>query len=67
MIYYGNGGFNFDDLYTMPVYLRNFYLKLMVDTKKKEQEEQEKANKGQDAPSSKQQPYGPAVSRIPKG
>jgi hypothetical protein len=67
MIYYGHGGFNFDDLYTMPVYLRNFYLKLMIDTKKKEKEEQEKANKGESAPSSKKQSYGPAVNRIPKG
>lgn len=46
MVYYGNGGFNFSDLYTMPVYLRNFYFKKMVDIKKKENEAIEKSSKG---------------------
>jgi hypothetical protein len=30
MVYWGKGGWTFSDLYTMPVYLRNFYLKSMV-------------------------------------
>lgn len=59
MIYYGNGGFNFSDLYTMPVYLRNFYFKKMVDIKKKENEAIEKANKGKNS----QEIHKPNISR----
>jgi hypothetical protein len=29
MVYWGKGGWTFDDLYTMPVYLRKFYLQSM--------------------------------------
>jgi len=63
MVYYGNGGFNFSDLYTMPVYLRNFYFKRMVDVKKKENEQQEQANKAQSR-ASKEMPR-PNISRKP--
>lgn len=64
MIYYGNGGFNFSDLYTMPVYLRNFYFRKMVDTKQKEKEAQEQANKSSSqAPPSKI--HRPAIQRKP--
>ena len=42
MIYYGNGGFTFDDLYSMPVYLRNFYAKKMAEAKKEEAEANKK-------------------------
>jgi hypothetical protein len=31
MIYHGKGGFTFQDLYNMPVFLRGFYLKEMND------------------------------------
>ena len=65
MVYYGNGGFNFSDLYTMPVYLRNFYFKKMVDIKKKEKEAQEKANNGNQV----QAPpkiHRPGINRSPK-
>jgi hypothetical protein len=63
MIYYGNGGFTFGDLYTMPVYLRNFYFRKMVDTKEKEKEAAEQANK-KSAPSSKKI-HRPGVDRQP--
>lgn len=42
MIYFGGGGFTFDDLYNMPIYLRNFYIKSMVDAKKEEADEVKK-------------------------
>ena len=67
MIYYGNGGFNFNDLYTMPVYLRNFYLKKLIDVKKAEKEDAERANKKGGTPGDKKIAYGPAVSRKPGG
>lgn len=43
MVYYGNGGFTFDDLYTMPIYLRNFYAKKMSEAKKEEAKAYKKA------------------------
>jgi hypothetical protein len=42
MIHYGNG-FTWSDVYFMPIYLRNFYFKQLVDFKKKEAEENKKA------------------------
>ena len=42
-MYYGVG-FTHSDVYTMPIYLRNFYYKQLSDTRKKENEEIEKAN-----------------------
>lgn len=38
LTYYGNGGFTFEQIYSMPVYLRNFYLKQLETVKKKEAE-----------------------------
>ena len=60
MVYYGNGGFTFSDLYTMPVYLRNFYLRKMSDIKAKEREEQTKSTG--ESPNSKKI-HRPAVTR----
>mgnify|MGYP003119619875 CR=1 FL=1 len=42
LLYYGSG-FNFSDVYHMPVYLRNFYIQELTTTKQKEQQEIEKA------------------------
>ena len=42
-MYYGIG-FTHSDVYSMPVYLRNFYYKQLNETKKKENEEVKKAN-----------------------
>ena len=43
LMYYGIG-FTHSDVYSMPVYLRNFYYKQLNETKKKENEEVKKAN-----------------------
>lgn len=43
MIYYSNGGFNWNDLYFMPTNIREFYWRKLLDTKDKEKEEHEKA------------------------
>jgi len=44
LCYYGNG-FIQSDVYQMPTYLRNFYYNKLVEAKKKEKEEYDKANK----------------------
>tara|TARA_R100001594_G_scaffold90528_1_gene124921 strand:+ start:775 stop:1023 length:249 start_codon:yes stop_codon:yes gene_type:complete len=43
ILYYSQGGFTHDDVYCMPVYLRNFYYKKLGDAKQSEQKEIEKA------------------------
>lgn len=45
MVYYGKGGFTFETLYNMPVFLRGFYLKQMNDEIEKANKEMEKAKK----------------------
>jgi hypothetical protein len=46
MCYHGNGAFSPTELYSLPVYLRNFYYKKLIEVKTKENEEVNKANKG---------------------
>jgi hypothetical protein len=43
MVYYGKGGFAFPDIYNMPVFLRNYYLKMMNDEVEKQNNAQEQA------------------------
>lgn len=38
LAYYGNGGFTFEQVYNMPVYLRAFYIKQLEETKLRESE-----------------------------
>jgi len=42
-MYHGKG-FTHSDVYSLPIYLRNFYYKELVDTRKKENDEIKKAN-----------------------
>lgn len=39
LCYNSNGGFTHDEVYSMPAALRSYYLRLLVDQKKKEIEE----------------------------
>ena len=52
MIYYANGGFNWNDLYYMPVKLREFYYRELTDAKETEREELDKATAKNKAASS---------------
>jgi fido (protein-threonine AMPylation protein) len=36
LIYNSNGGFTHDEIYTMPVFLRYFYLRMLIEQKEKE-------------------------------
>ena len=46
MIYYGKGGWTWDSLYNeIPVFLRNFYMKEMLNAVKEEQSEVKKNKK----------------------
>jgi len=43
--HYSKGAFSVMDLYQMPVYIRNFYIKEFSDLKKKEADQIERASK----------------------
>lgn len=45
VMYHSNGSIKFDDLYNMPVYLRNFYIRQLEDIKTKEAEVYSSAQK----------------------
>jgi len=47
LIYYGKGGFNWSDVYDMPVWLRKFYIKSIEKALKSEAEANKKAAKPQ--------------------
>lgn len=45
MIYFANGGFNWHDLYYMPIKLREFYWRELLKTKESEKQSYEKSSK----------------------
>ena len=45
LVYYSKGGFDHDAAYSMPVYLRNFYLNELIETIKKEADSIRKSTK----------------------
>lgn len=38
MCYYSEGAFQFTEVYQLPIFLRNFYFKKLIDIKNKENE-----------------------------
>jgi len=44
MVMASNGGFSYGDVYSMPVYLRRFYLKELEEWKSKEAEQTKKGS-----------------------
>jgi hypothetical protein len=44
MVYYANGGFNWNDLYFMPIKLREFYWRELLKAKEEEKEQIQKVN-----------------------
>ena len=36
LIYNSNGGFTHDEVYNMPIYLRYFYLRMLIEQREKE-------------------------------
>ena len=51
MCYNSQGGFTWRDVYLMPVYLRSFYVKQLIEAKKKEEAEMKKAQNKSKTPS----------------
>lgn len=46
LVYNSNGGFTHDEVYTMPVFLRYFYLRMLIEQRDKENEQSK--NQGAD-------------------
>jgi len=42
LIFHGNGGFTFSDVYNMPVWARTFYISKIVEFKQEEQKQYDK-------------------------
>lgn len=53
MAYYANGGFNWNDLYYMPIKLREFYYRELLKAKDSEKEEMDRVNSKSKSNSSK--------------
>ena len=51
MAYYANGGFNWHDLYYMPIKLREFYWRELLKAKDSEKEQMDSANRKSNASS----------------
>jgi hypothetical protein len=62
LAYNANGGFTHDEVYSMPVFLRYFYLRLLV---KRREEEQQQMKDAQDSSTNK--PKSPARPPLPRG
>ena len=45
LIYHGNGGFTFSDVYNMPLWARKFYISKIVEFKENEKQAYEKQMK----------------------
>jgi len=44
LIYNTNGGFTHDEVYTMPIYLRYFYLRMLIEQREKENKQSKEAS-----------------------
>jgi hypothetical protein len=42
LVYHGNGGFNFNDVYNMPVWARLFYISKIIEFKQQEKQTHDK-------------------------
>lgn len=41
LIYHSHGGFNWSDVYSMPIWLRKYYIKQLIETKEAEKKAHE--------------------------
>ncbi len=53
MVYYANGGFNWHDVYYMPIKLREFYYRELAKAKDEEKEQMDAATRKSKSSSSK--------------
>jgi len=61
LIYNSNGGFTHDEVYSMPVFLRYFYLKMLIE--QKETENKQAKNQESDITSKSKSPARPNIKK----
>tara|TARA_R110002167_G_scaffold30258_2_gene100131 strand:- start:790 stop:990 length:201 start_codon:yes stop_codon:yes gene_type:complete len=59
-VYHGGGGFIHSEVYNMPIWLRTFHINKISEWNKKQNEENQKAQKGKNPSSNK--PMGPNIT-----
>ena len=63
LVYYGNGGFIYSELYVMPIHIRRYHIKKIDDLHQKRNDEERKAmNTSQET--MKKIPSTPNINRI---
>jgi hypothetical protein len=62
IVFHGKGGYNWDTIYSMPIWLRNFTFNKLKEWYDKEQEQIEKQNNMLTNKSGKNQVVGPDIS-----
>jgi hypothetical protein len=60
LVFHGGGGFQYSDVYNMPVWLRTFHINKISEYNKKQNEEMERAKKG--STPNKNRVFGPNVN-----
>jgi len=60
LVYHGGGGFIHSEIYNMPIWLRLFHISKINEFNKKQKEEMDKSQKGQNLKSNKVQ--GPNIA-----
>jgi len=62
LVFHGGGGFQYYDVYNMPIWLRRFHIQKISEFNKEENEKMEKAQKGQ---SNENSTMGPNINPNP--
>ena len=62
LVFHGGGGFQYYDVYNMPIWLRSFHIKKISEFNKKENE---KLEKSQNPQTHQNQPMGPNINPNP--
>jgi hypothetical protein len=62
LVFHGGGGFQYYDVYNMPIWLRRFHIQKISEFNKKQNEEMEKAKKGQ---TNSDNVFGPNINPNP--
>jgi hypothetical protein len=53
LIYHGNGGFNFSDVYNMPIWARKFYINRIIEFKDEQNKQFDKQKQTVERPNIK--------------
>ena len=61
LVFHGGGGFQYSEVYNMPIWLRTFHINKISEFNKEQNEQMEKSKKGS-SPNQNNQIHGPNIS-----